>query len=148
MASFIGGSDSDSSDTDSSTSSSSSGNNTEINAALIKPYGECSKEKCESSKEAPKRNTKKEQGTINKDTKSGQVKEEGEESKQTEKEKNKVTKSVKLIKSLIAKNKSRTSKVNKKLNLVLKTFSAEQRHNKAALRITRKIASLKTKKTK
>ena len=62
--------------------------------------------------------------------------------------KNKATKSIKLIKRIIAKNKSRTSKANKKLNLVLKTVSAEQRHNKAALRKTRKIASLASKKTK
>ena len=65
MANLIGGGDSDSSDTDSSSSSSSSssGSNTDINASLIKSYGERSKEKCDSNKEGPKRSTKKEQGT-------------------------------------------------------------------------------------
>ena len=160
MATLIGGGDSDSSDTDyssSSSSSSSSGSNTDINASLIKSYGERSKEKCDSNKEGPKGSTKKEQGTINKNTKSDKVKEERKEAeketekpseKASEKEKTKATKSIKLIKRIIAKNKSRTSKVNKKLNLVLKTVSAEQRHNKAALRKTRKIASLASKKTK
>ena len=155
MATVIGGGDSDSSDTDSSSSSSSSssGSNTDINASLIKSYGERSKEKCDSNKEGPKGSTKKEQGTINKNTKSDKVKEERKEAeketeKASEKEKTKATKSIKLIKRIIAKNKSRTSKVNKKLNLVLKTVSAEQRHNKAALRKTRKIASLASKKTK
>ena len=155
MATLIGGGDSDSSDTDSSSSSSSSssGSNTDINASLIKSYGERSKEKCDSNKEGPKGSTKKEQGTINKNTKSDKVKEERKEAeketeKASEKEKNKATKSIKLIKRIIAKNKSRTSKANKKLNLVLKTVSAEQRHNKAALRKTRKIASLASKKTK
>jgi len=149
MATLIGGGDSDSSDTDSSSSSSSSssGSNTDINASLIKSYGERSKEKCDSNKEGPKGSTKKEQGTINKNTKSDKVKEERKEAeketeKASEKEKTKATKSIKLIKRIIAKNKSRTSKANKKLNLVLKTVSAEQRHNKAALRKTRKIASL------
>ena len=154
MATLIGGGDSDSSDTDSSSSSSSSsGSNTDINASLIKSYGERSKEKCDSNKEGPKGSTKKEQGTINKNTKSDKVKEERKEAeketeKASEKEKTKATKSIKLIKRIIAKNKSRTSKANKKLNLVLKTVSAEQRHNKAALRKTRKIASLASKKTK
>jgi len=155
MANLIGGGDSDSSDTDSSSSSSSSssGSNTDINASLIKSYGERSKEKCDSNKEGPKGSTKKEQGTINKNTKSDKVKEERKEAeketeKASEKEKTKATKSIKLIKRIIAKNKSRTSKANKKLNLVLKTVSAEQRHNKAALRKTRKIASLASKKTK
>ena len=163
MATVIGGGDSDSSDTDSSSSSSSSssGSNTDINDSLIKSYGECSKEKGDSNKEGPKRSTKKEQGTINKNTKSDKVKEERKEAeketekpsekaseKASEKEKTKATKSIKLIKRIIAKNKSRTSKDNKKLNLVLKTVSAEQRHNKAALRKTRKIASLASKKTK
>ena len=155
MATVIGGGDSDSSDTDSSSSSSSSssGSNTDINASLIKSYGERSKEKCDSNKEGPKGSTKKEQGTINKNTKSDKVKEERKEAeketeKASEKEKTKATKSIKLIKRIIAKNKSRTSKDNKKLNLVLKTVSAEQRHNKAALRKTRKIASLASKKTK
>ena len=155
MATVIGGGDSDSSDTDSSSSSSSSssGSNTDINDSLIKSYGERSKEKGDSNKEGPKRSTKKEQGTINKNTKSDKVKEERKEAeketeKASEKEKTKATKSIKLIKRIIAKNKSRTSKVNKKLNLVLKTVSAEQRHNKAALRKTRKIASLASKKTK
>ena len=155
MATLIGGGDSDSSDTDSSSSSSSSssGSNTDINDSLIKSYGERSKEKGDSNKEGPKRSTKKEQGTINKNTKSDKVKEERKEAeketeKASEKEKTKATKSIKLIKRIIAKNKSRTSKVNKKLNLVLKTVSAEQRHNKAALRKTRKIASLASKKTK
>ena len=155
MATLIGGGDSESSDTDSSSSSSSSssGSNTDINDSLIKSYGECSKEKGDSNKEGPKRSTKKEQGTINKNTKSDKVKEERKEAeketeKASEKEKTKATKSIKLIKRIIAKNKSRTSKVNKKLNLVLKTVSAEQRHNKAALRKTRKIASLASKKTK
>lgn len=155
MATVIGGGDSDSSDTDSSSSSSSSssGSNTDINDSLIKSYGERSKEKCDSNKEGPKGSTKKEQGTINKNTKSDKVKEERKEAeketeKASEKEKTKATKSIKLIKRIIAKNKSRTSKVNKKLNLVLKTVSAEQRHNKAALRKTRKIASLASKKTK
>merc|ERR1712173_275275 len=139
----------------------SSGSNTDINDSLIKSYGERSKEKGDSNKEGPKRSTKKEQGTINKNTKSDKVKEERKEAeketeketekpseKASEKEKTKATKSIKLIKRIIAKNKSRTSKVNKKLNLVLKTVSAEQRHNKAALRKTRKIASLASKKTK
>merc|ERR1712055_320730 len=108
-------------------------------------------------KKVQKRSTKKEQGTINKNTKSDKVKEERKEAeketekpseKAPEKEKTKATKSIKLIKRIIAKNKSRTLKVNKKLNLVLKTVSAEQRHNKAALRKTRKIASLASKKTK
>lgn len=155
MATLIGGEDSDSSDTDSSSSSSSSssGSNTDINASLIKSYGERSKEKGDSNKEGPKRSTKKEQGTINKNTKSDKVKEERKEAeketeKASEKEKTNATKSIKLIKRIIAKNKSRTSKANKKLNLVLKTVSAEQRHNKAALRKTRKIASLASKKTK
>lgn len=155
MATLIGGGDSDSSDTDSSSSSSSSssGSNTDINDSLIKSYGERSKEKCDSNKEGPKGSTKKEQGTINKNTKSDKVKEERKEAeketeKASEKEKTKATKSIKLIKRIIAKNKSRTSKANKKLNLVLKTVSAEQRHNKAALRKTRKIASLASKKTK
>ena len=61
MATLIGGGDSDSSDTDSSSSSSSSssGSNTDINASLIKSYGERSKEKCDSNKEGPKGSTKK-----------------------------------------------------------------------------------------
>ena len=88
MATLIGGGDSDSSDTDSSSSSSSSssGSNTDINASLIKSYGERSKEKGDSNKEGPKRSTKKEQGTINKNTKSDKVKEE--EKKQKKKQKN------------------------------------------------------------
>ena len=88
MATVIGGGDSDSSDTDSSSSSSSSssGSNTDINDSLIKSYGECSKEKGDSNKEGPKRSTKKEQGTINKNTKSDKVKEERKEAeKETEK---------------------------------------------------------------
>merc|ERR1711993_7539 len=89
MANLIGGGDSDSSDTDSSSSSSSSsssGSNTDINDSLIKSYGERSKEKCDSNKEGPKGSTKKEQGTINKNTKSDKVKEERKEAeKETEK---------------------------------------------------------------
>lgn len=122
MATVIGGGDSDSSDTDSSSSSSSSssGSNTDINDSLIKSYGERSKEKCDSNKEGPKGSTKKEQGTINKNTKSDKVKEERKEAeketeKASEKEKTKATKSIKLIKRIIAKNKSRTSKANKKI---------------------------------
>jgi len=141
MKRFIGGDSSSTSDSDSiessSSNSSSNSRNPEIQQGFLKPYGQSYEEKPDAVKETSPGHSKKKQAANTEDRKAGKERKEGTQEKSAQKKERKKTvptKSIKIIKRIIAKNKTHTSKVNQKLNLALKAFSAEQRFNKGILK--------------
>ena len=130
MATHIGVGSSDSSDSDSGSSSSSNSSIlTEVKYKLVKPQGQSFEENPSLVEETPKRNKTKKPAAAIKNKKAGKSE---TESKESRKEEVKPLKSVSLLKGLISKNKKRALSLNKKLTLVLKAVSGEQRLNKTA----------------
>ena len=141
MKRFIGGDSSSTSDSDSiessSSNSSSNSRNPEIQQGFLKPYGQSYEEKPDAVNEASPGHSKEKQAANTEDRKAGKERKEDVQEKNAQKKERKKPapqKSIKIIKRIIAKNKNHTTKVNQKLNLALKAFSAEQRLNKAVLK--------------
>ena len=147
MMSFVGGDFSSTSDSDSIESSSSSSSSSsdsrkpKIQGKILKPFkasdGQSYEEKPDAVKEASPGHSKEKQAANTEDRKAGKERKEDVQEKNAQKKERKKPapqKSIKIIKRIIAKNKNHTTKVNQKLNLALKAFSAEQRLNKAVLK--------------